>query len=460
MNINHRSVSDFRTFLIVWFGQLVSLAGTGMTRFALLIWAYQQTGSATTLALLGFFAFGSYVLVSPVAGIYIDHFDRRWVMVLSDFGSGIVTITLLVLYSGDSLAIWHLYVAQTALGALDAFQVPAYTAATTLLIPKAHYARASGMRSLAISLSEVGAPFAAGTLLAVIGIAGVLMIDVVTFVCAMFTLLIVRFPSVPEDTRRESQRHEPLARQLTFGLRYIWARPGLRGLLLIFSGVILFATLTYFSILPAMILARSGGDEMALAVVQAVLGIGGVVGGVVLTVWGGPGRKIHGALGATALSFLLGDLLFATGQTVPVWVLGAFVATFFIPFIDGGYLAIWQSKVHPAVQGRVFSVRTMIQQATRPFGYLAGGLLADHVFGPAMMPDGVLADALGWLVGVGPGAGMGVMFLCTAVLGFSISISGYFVPAVHNIERDLPDFDADDTPESTSDIVPEPVTTP
>jgi MFS transporter, DHA3 family, macrolide efflux protein len=437
---------------------LVSLIGTGMTRFALLIWAYQQTGDATTLALLGFFSFGSYVVVSPVAGITIDRFDRRRVMVLSDFGAGLVTITLLALYSGGSLTIWHLYLAQTALGALDAFQVPAYTATTTLLIPRDQYARASGMRSLAISLSEVGAPFAAGALLAVIGLAGVLVIDLVTFVCAMFTLLIVRFPPVPQDPTRAAQQREPLARQLTFGLRYIWARPGLRGLLLIFSGVILFAALTYFSILPAMILMRSGGDEMALAVVQAVLGIGGVVGGVVLTAWGGPRRKIHGALGATAFSFLLGDLLFATGQAVPVWVVAAFATTFFIPFIDGGYLAIWQSKVHPAVQGRVFSVRTMIQQATRPFGYLAGGLLADHVFGPAMMPDGALADALGWLVGVGPGAGMGVMFLCTALLGFSISISGYFVPAVRNIERDLPDFDAGEPSEPSSDVVSEPVT--
>jgi MFS transporter, DHA3 family, macrolide efflux protein len=456
MNINRHSVSGhgYRTFLIVWLGQLVSLVGTGMTRFALIIWAYQQTGTATTLALMGFFAFGSYVLVSPVAGIYIDRFDRRLVMMLSDLGAGVVTIAVLVLYSGDSLAIWHLYLAQTALGALDAFQVPAYTAATTLLIPKNQYARASGMRSLAFSLSEVGAPFAAGALLAVIGIAGVLVIDIVTFVFAFTTLLMVRFPPVPVDSEQESRQREPLTRQLTFGLRYIWQRPGLRGLMLIFSGIVLFAALTYFSILPAMILARSGGDEMALASVQAVLGIGGVVGGIVLTAWGGPKRRIHGVLLATALSFLLGDFLFATGQALPVWVLAAFATTFFIPFIDGSNRAIWQSKVHPAVQGRVFSVQTMIQQAARPFGYLAGGLLADHLFEPALMPSGALADTFGWLVGIGPGAGMGVMFLCTALLGFIMSISGYFIPAVRNVEVELPDYDADDTPEIPPDIAP------
>jgi len=138
-----------RIFTIIWFGQLVSIVGTAMTRFALLIWAYEQTGNATTVALLGFFSYTPYVLASPLAGIWVDRLDRRLVMIFADLAAGLMTISLLLLYRGDALQIWHLFLIQGLSGAFEAFQIPAYTAATTTLIPKHHFTRASGMRSLA-----------------------------------------------------------------------------------------------------------------------------------------------------------------------------------------------------------------------------------------------------------------------------------------------------------------------
>ena len=161
-----------RTFTIIWFGQLVSLVGTAMTRFALLIWAYEQTGNATTVALLGFFSYTPYILVSPVAGLWVDRLDRRLVMLLADLAAGMMTLSLLVLYSNDSLQIWHLFLIQGISGAFEAFQIPAYTAATTTLMPKDYYTRASGMRSLADAGSQVLAPFLAGLLLVAVGIQG------------------------------------------------------------------------------------------------------------------------------------------------------------------------------------------------------------------------------------------------------------------------------------------------
>jgi hypothetical protein len=208
-----------------------------------------------------------------------------------------------------------------------------------------------------------------------------------------------------------------------------------------FVGINLFATLTYFSVLPALILARTGNDELALATVQSALGIGGVVGGLLISLWGGPKRRIHGILAGAAISFLLGDFLFAVGRSVPVWSAAAFLAALFIPFITSANQTIWQNKVAPDVQGRVFSVKGMLQLMSMPLGYLLAGPLADHLFEPAMASGGSWTGLFGWLVGTGPGAGIALMFFCTSILGMTMSLSGYLFPAVRNIEGNLPDHE-------------------
>lgn len=436
----NRNSNGWRTFTIIWFGQMVSLLGTAMTRFALLIWAYQQTGEATTLALLGFFSFVPYILVSPFAGILIDRFSRRWIMICADLGAGLMTVLMFGLFMTGNLQIWHLYLAQALAGTFEAFQLPAYTAATTMLVPKEHYARTNGMRSLADSASQVFAPFLAGSLLIWVDLSGVMLFDVVTFLIAVATLLLVRIPQ-PQKTLEISSRPGSTWREIGFGFNYILQRRGLLGLLLIFVGINLVAALTYFSVLPALILTRTGNNELSLGVVQFALGIGGVVGGLCVSIWGGPKRQIHSILTGAGISFLLGDFLFAIGQSVPVWAVAAFLASFFIPFIVSANRAIWQAKVAPDVQGRVFSVQGMAQQASMPIGYLLAGPLADHLFEPAMATGGSLAGIFGGIVGVGPGAGMALMFLFTSVLGLVMSLSGYLFRPVRQVEDDLPDHD-------------------
>jgi MFS family permease len=435
-----KELNGWQIFNLIWFGQLVSLLGTAMTRFALLIWAYQQTGQATTLALLGFFAFIPYILLSPVAGVVVDRFNRRWVMIWADLGAGLMTVAMLLLYMTGHLQIWHLYLAEALSGAFESFQSPAYAAAVTTLVPKSHYDRANGMRSLADSASQVFAPFLAGILLTVIDIDGVMWIDVVTFLVAVAILLLILIP-MPATSSTEGRETASMWHEMSFGFRYIFQRRGLLGLLLIFVGINLFATLTYFSILPALILARTGNNELALATVQSALGIGGVVGGVLVSLWGGPRRRIHGILAGAGISFLLGDFLFAVGRSLPVWSIAAFLAAFFIPFIVTANQTIWQTKVAPEVQGRVFSARGMLQILSMPLGYLLAGPLADHFFEPAMAVNGNLAGTFAWLVGTGPGAGMALMFVCTSILGMVMSLSGYLFPAVRNIEGALPDHD-------------------
>ena len=424
-----------RTFLIMWFGQLVSIIGTTMTRFALIIWAYQKTGSATTLALMGFFAFGSTVLASPLAGGWVDQWDRRKVLMVSDTLMGLVSIGILVLYTAEQLQIWHLYIAEILVGGLEAFYRPVYSTAITVLVPEKFYTRANGMRSLSMSISDVIGPVFAGALLAVIDIGGIMLIDVGTFLFAVSLMLFIRIPNPEEDD--DSETEQGFWRKFVSGLRYIRNHEGLMGLLVVMLVINLFAALTWFAVMPAMVLARSGNDEVALATVQAAMGIGGIIGSLLISIWGGPKRRIHNVLAATGISFLLGDLLFGVGRTVVVWSVGGFLGSLFIPFIVAGNMALWQSHVPLKIQGRVFAAQTAIRTATMPIGYLLGGLLADYLFEPSMAAGGVFADQLHWLVGGGPGAGMGLMFVFTGLFGSAVGWGGYLVRGLRTIDDNL-----------------------
>jgi len=401
---------EFRTFLWVWFGQFISITGTAMSRFALMIYAYQQTSSATTLALLGVANYVPFLLFSPLAGVFVDRWDRRKLMLLADSLAGAITALLLVLYITDQLEVWHLYLAEAFSGAFEAFQLPAYSAAVTTLVPMDQLNRTNGLRSLARNTSTVMAPLLAGAMLAWFGIQTILLFDLTSFVFSAVVLSVIFIPRPIKSVAGEESRGSVI-KEMRIGLAYILERRGLLSLLLIMLGMNLLASLTYFSILPAMILARSGNSEWTLGVIQSMMGVGGIIGALLLSTWGGPRRKIDSVLIGGALSFLLGDLLFGLGQGIIVWSLAAFFSTLFIPFVTGNQQSIWQLKVPQDLQGRVFSVKETIQQVVMPFGYLFGGLLADRVFEPIMNSSSFHSNALGTMVGSGPGAGMGLMFL-------------------------------------------------
>ena len=434
-----RSPTGMTGFTIVWIGQMVSLLGTAMTGFALTIWAWGETGQATALALVGFFTFGPTVLLSPVAGALVDRWNRKLVMMLSDLGAGAATVVTLALYVSGGLEVWHLYVLGAWTGAFGAFQFPAYSAAISTMLPKAQYARASGMLSLAESASAIAAPVLAGVLLSVIGIGGVMVIDIVTFTVALLALLWVAIPQ-PDASDEGRGSRGSLFKESLYGFRYIVKRPSLLGLQLVFTAINLIATFGFIVLAP-MILARTGNDELMLGSVQSALGVGGVAGGVLLSVWGGPKGRVHGVLLGMAASSLLGTTLMGVGQALPLWLVAAFFSAFFIPILNGSNQAIWQAKVAPDVQGKVFAARRLIAQLSAPVAMLLAGPLADGVFEPAMMPGGALASLFGPLVGTGPGAGMGLMFVLSGVAGTLVGLGGYLFPAIRRVETAIPDHD-------------------
>ena len=427
-------------FTAVWLGQIISVLATHMTRFALTLWVYEMTRSATALGLTWTFYLAPYLIVSPFAGAMVDRYNRKLMMILSDLGAGLATVTLLVLQALGVLQVWHLYATAVITGSFQAFQWPAYSAAITLMVPKEQYGRANGMMSLVESGPGVFAPLLAGALLPLIRLTGIMLIDVVTFVLAIGALLVVRVPQ-PAVTEEGRQGQGNLPREAAYGFQYIFKRPSLLGLQLVFLGGNLMGGLGFVVMAP-MILARTGNDERIYGLVQSVGALGGLVGGIAISAWGGPKRRVHGVLMGWTLSCLLGQVLLGYGRGLSLWIPAAFLASVFTPLINSSNQAIWQAKVAPDVQGRVFTARGLIAWITQPLSPLIAGPLADLVLEPAMRQGGGLTGTFGRLVGTGPGAGMALWLMLTGILGALVGLSGYAFPVVRNAEDILPDHRA------------------
>ncbi len=431
--------TGMQAFTVVWIGQLVSLLGTAMAGFALAYWAYITTGAATALALVGFFAFAPTMLVSPFAGALVDRWNRKLMMMLSDLAAISSTAVVLLLYSTGNLQIWHLYITGAFSSAFGAFQFPAYSAAVTTMVSKEQYGRASGMLSTAQFASGIFAPILAAALIVTpIGIGGILTIDILTFLVAICALLIVHIPQ-PVVTEEGLKSRGSIWKESVYGFRYIFKRPSLLGLQLVFFSINLVGVFGNTVSTP-MILARTGNDATVLGTVQSIMGIGGVAGSVVLSVWGGPKRRVHGVLAGMGLG-MSGMVLMGLGRSLYIWSLAAFINLFFIPIVNGSNQAIWQSKVAPDVQGRVFATRALIAQISAPVAMLLSGPLADYYFEPAMKAGGSLEPIFSSLVGTGPGAGMALMFLIAGLCGVLIGFGGYAFKVVRNVEDIIPDHD-------------------
>jgi DHA3 family macrolide efflux protein-like MFS transporter len=429
-----------RGFTLVMVGQLVSLLGTNMTGFGLTIWAYEKTGSATALALVGFFFITPMLIMSPIAGVIVDRHDRKFMMMISDLASGVATIGILALHLSGHLQIWHLYVSGVIQGTFQTFQWPAYSAAITTMLPKEHYGRANGMMSLAESGSEILAPLMAGALLGIIGLTGILSIDILTFLFAIATLFLVIIPQ-PLVTAEGQKSRGSMWQEAVYGFRYILARPGLLGLQIVFLLGNFFIDIA-FAIRAPMILANTGNNELIFGTVSSIGAIGGLLGGLAMSAWGGTKKRVHGVLGGWALASLLGAVLMGFGRSLPLWAIASFAGAFFTPVINASNQSIWQAKVAPDLQGRVFSIRRLIAWFVNPLSMLIAGPLADYVFEPGMQAGGFLTGIFGWLVGIGPGRGMSLIFILVGFAAACVGISGYALPFIRDVETHLPDHDA------------------
>ena len=436
---NHR-LGGMLGFSLVWIGQIVSVLASGMTTFAMTIYMYQQTHSATAMAFVQVAYITPFLIMSPIAGVMVDRYNRKLMMMVSDIAGGTATLVLCILYFTGHLEYWQVYVTSAIAGIGTTFQWPAYSAAISVMLPKEQYGRANGMMSLIEAGPGVVSPFLAGALLPFLKIGGILLIDTVTFWLAIMALAVVFVPQPPKTAEGHGSRGTFFG-EAAFGFKYIFARPSLLGLQMVFFFGNLFSGIA-FAVLAPMILARTGQNTVALGSVESAASIGMVVGGIGMSAWGGFKKRVHGVLLGWMLSSLIGSTVFGLGRGLPVWAPAIFVGGLFGPLVNGSNQAIWQAKVAPDLQGRVFSARRLIAWFTNPISPIIGGTVSDYLLEPMMRAQvSGTAHALAPLVGTGPGAGMSLLFIICGIAAFLVGLSGYFVPAIRDAETTLPDHD-------------------
>ncbi|HEX2078466.1 MAG TPA: MFS transporter [Longimicrobium sp.] len=429
-----------RAFLIVWAGQLVSIIGSGLTSFALGVWVFERTGSATAFAVISVMATVPAILLSPLAGAVVDRHDRRAVLIASDTAAALSTGVLALLLFTGRLEVWHVWAGAAVTSACSAFQWPAISAATTLLVPKAQLGRAAGLTQFAAAMGPVLSPLLAVGLVGVVGLHGVIALDAATFVFSVATLLLVSIPR-PQGTPT-APPEATLRRDLTFGWRYVRARPGLVHLMVLFTGMNVVAEVMT-SLFAPMVLSR--GSREALGAAMSAGGAGMLLGVLLLTATGGPRNRVRGVAVFGAL-LGAGVLVAGAGPSAFYWALGSALIGFSAPLVNGASQEIWQRKVPPEAQGRVFALRRMVAWSAAPLTALTVGPLADRVFEPAMRPGGALSGLLGGVLGTGSGRGIALMLMLAGAGMGLIVLRAWASPRLRHLEDEIPDAIPDTPP--------------
>lgn len=407
------SVRELRTFLILWATQSFSELGSAMTNFALVIWSYQQQGSALTTSLLAICSYAPYVLLSIFAGALSDRWNKKLTMLVSDSFAALCTVSVLVLLTTGHLQIWHLYVINTLNGLMNTVQQPASDVAISLLAPQKHYQKVCGLRSFSNSLVTILTPVLATALLSFTSLQVVLLFDLFTFFVAFTALLF--FIRIPQVIKKSNTGSESVLQSAKSGLLYLKSNRGILDLILLLA-VINFTASIFNAALPAMMLSRAGGGEMALGMVNTVTGIATLLGSVLATGFPAPKSRVRVILNSLLFSMSTENFILAFGRSTPVWCFGAVLGWIFIPIMNANMDVLFRNKIPIEKQGRVYSARNTLQFFTIPLGYLCGGILVDRVFEPFMaaQPTGSLWVAL---FGAGKGSGAALLFLVMGIFG-------------------------------------------
>ncbi|MEU7531475.1 MFS transporter [Saccharothrix sp. NPDC042600] len=416
-----------KRFAVVWAGQLVSVIGSALTAFVLGVWVYLGTGSVTQFVLIQFCAVVPGILLAPYAGALADRYDRRRIMLAADTGAGVVTALLLVSVSTDSLAVWQVYVASALTATLNSFHLIAYQALVPALVPAEHLGRVNGLMQLTQGV-QIAAPLVAGALLGLVGLRGVLVIDVVSMVFAVAALLLARLPAGASGGRGGG------APGLGAGLRWLRGAPGLFTLCVVF-GLWNFLFAVAGGLVQPLILSFS--SPATLGVLMAAGGSGLFVGGLVMGAWGGPKRRVLGIYAGLGLG---GVFLVLHSLAPSPWLIAVAAPAFLftLPLMNTCCVTLLQTKVDKDVLGRVLGVVRTLSTAAMPVAYLVIGPLSDGVAEPLMAPDGALASSLGALIGTGEGRGIALIFLVVGVLMLALTAFAWSRPRLRTVD-DLPD---------------------
>lgn len=409
------TLKELKLFIILWLTQSLSALGSAMTNFALVIWVYNDSGSALTTALLTICSYAPYVVMSIFAGAISDKWSKKVIMLVCDSFAAMCTVAVFVLLKTGQLEVWHLYILNALNGLMNTIQQPASDVAVTLLTPEKYYQKTSGMRSFSNSLVTILTPVFATAAVAFAGVEAVITFDLITFAIAFFSLLF--FIKLPEVQRKKEQE-ESVLQAAKSGLHYLGENKGILWLILFLAAINFIASI-YDAALPAMILSKE--NENVLGIVNTCVGIATLAGSVIATLLPAPKNRVRVICDSLLISMSTENFLLAFGKSPALWCIGAVLGWLPIPLMNANMDVIFRTKIPADMQGRVYSARNTLQFFTIPLGYFLGGVLVDEVFEPfmaAVPQNGLLTR----LFGSGKGSGAAFLFFAAGVAGVAVCL--------------------------------------
>lgn len=371
----------FAPFFTIWTGQQLSIVGSRAAQFALVWWLTLETGSASVLATASLVAFVPIILFGPFVGALIDRWNRRIVMIVADSFIALVGLWLAYLFWSGTMEVWHIYVVMLARSFGETFHGPAMAASTTLMVPERHYTRISGLnQTIHGLLNLIGAPLGA-LLLSVMPLHGVMLFDVATAAFAVLPLFFVHVPQ-PEQSHVEAIKERSFLANAKEGLRFIlhW-----RGILILMAGasILKIVLMPAFSLFSLLVRNHFGGDAAEYSMMSVAVGVGMLLGGLLLSAWGGFKKKVYtillGLFGLGAASLLLG---LTPASMLWLGIGSVFMIGLMISFADAPIAAILQATIPPEMQGRVFGLLSSLFSLTTPLGLAMVGAVGDAVAVP------------------------------------------------------------------------------
>lgn len=418
----------FSKFLTIWFGQLFSSIGSGMTAFALGIYAFQQTHTVTSYSLIILLAFLPSFVLKPIGGVLADRMDRRLMMMIGDMGAAAGVLFIVIMLFADTTQIWPIYLGVAVSSIFVALQNPAYKAAITDLLDKEVYAKASGLMQLAESSKFLISPILAGVLMSFIKIEYVLIIDILTFIMAVTTVMwIKRSVKIPEISKEK----EDFFTDLKNGFKYTVSHKGILWLLIITS-LITFAIGFLQALIGPMILGFT--DAKSLGIVLSVSATGMLVSSFLIGVFIGKHKQVSILSVSLGLAGIFYALLGVSSNIIFI-IFAGFMFFFVLPFVNTSLDVLVRQNVDNNIQGRVWSIVSLISQSGMVIAYCIAGFLADHVFNPLFLPNGLFAQTIGAIIGVGAGRGIGFMFILSGILVSIIAIMISKIKVIRALER-------------------------
>lgn len=408
------SLYEMRHFLLLFITQAFSGLGSAMTSYALVIWAYGQTGSALSTALLSVSSYAPYVLFSLFSGALVDRLDTRKTMLISDTLAACTTVITLWLLHIGQLRVTHLYLLNAINGLMNTIQQPASEAATTALLPQKHYQKVGGLRYLSSSISGLLTPMLSMALMSTLGLNSIIVFDLATFSVAFLVLaFILRIPAQPKKDTQES-----FLQATRQGITFFRQARGLLTIVLFLAAINLVASM-YESALPSLLLSRAWGGENAMAIFSTVTAVAMLLGSAVSFLLPTPKSRVKAVCISLLISMGTENFFLAFGQSLPIWCIGGFLGWMTIPIMNANLDALMRLNIPSNMQGRVYAVRNSLQFFTIPVGKLVGGFLVDQVFRPLMATEPPILTSL---FGTDGGSGAACFYALLAFCGVGVCL--------------------------------------